>query len=174
MEPDNNQKSRLTSQIQSFRSGNRTAILVTLKELRSLGSVEILPELFDLLVTQEDEQIIAETCSLLNDLKDQDAVASLVSAIESPEYEKILPFLVGACWQNGLSYGNHVETFLEVALTGEYPAAIEAFTVIEEAIGEVDEIRREKLVKKIKSRIQDADDQKKSLLSELVKVISHY
>ena len=67
-----------------------------------------------------------------------------------------------------------MDTFVEVVLSGEYDAAIEAFTVIEEAIGDLELIERERLVSDIKSRIQDADDQKKPLLSELVQVIRDY
>ena len=165
---------RLKSQSQSLRSGNRSAIITTIKELRTTGSIAILPELIDLLAAQEDEQIIDEIRSFLNDLKDQEAAAILVESIGNPEYQKISTCLVAACWQNGLSYGAHVDAFVEVALTGDYAAAIEAFTVIEEAVGDLEKVQREKLVLTIKSRIQDAGDQKKLLLSELVKVIMNY
>ena len=172
MEEEKNDK--LRAQIQSLRSGNRSAILSTLKEFRAHGHISILPDLFDLLVEQESEEIIAEITSLLNDLKDQDGAELLSKAIANPDYMEVQAHLVAACWQNGLAYGKYVDTFLEVVITGEYSAAIEAFTVIEEAIGDLEPNQKDRMVKKIKARLKEVDDKKKPLISELVKIIERY
>ena len=174
MEPENKKENRLKLQIQSLRSGNRSAIFTTLKELRSEGDVSILPDLFDLLLDQEDEQIVGEVSSMLNDIKDKEAAPILSEAIKNPDYSKILGILVSACWQNGLSYTKYINTFVEVVISGEYDAAIEAFTVIEEAVGDLEQDERNQLVLYLKSRTNEVDEQKKPLLSELVKVISFY
>ncbi len=170
----NNTSNKLKNQIQSLRSGNRSAILSTLKELRSGGNVSILPDLFELLLDQEDEQIISSISSLLSDLKDKDAVPALAKAIDNPENSKILTILVSACWQNGLSYGKQIDTFVKVVITGEYEAAIEAFTVIEEAVGDLEQVERDQIITNLKSRIKEVDEQKKLLLSELIKVVANY
>ena len=174
MEPEEINKNRLKSHIQSLKSGNRRAILTTLKEVRAGGNVKILPGLFELLLDLEDDQIIGEITSLLNDLKNQEAASVLAEAIGNPDYEKISTMLVAACWQNGLSYRNYMETFVEVAITGDYTTAIEAFTVIEEAACDLEQGQREKLMMTLKSRIHQVDSQKKPLLMELVKVITDY
>ncbi len=172
MEEEKNDK--LRAQIQSLRSGNRSAILSTLKEFRVQGQISILPDLFDLLVEQESEEIIAEITSLLNDLKDQEGADLLSKAIANPDYREVQEHLVAACWQNGLAYGKYVDTFLEVVITGEYSAAIEAFTVIEEAAGELEPNQKDRMMKKLKARLKEVDDEKKPLISELVKVIERY
>ena len=174
MEQGLNKENRLKNQIQSLRSGNRTAILTTLKELRSDGNVSVLPDLFDLLLDQEDEEIAGEITSLLNDLKDKEAAPILSEAIRNPEYSKIMTILVSACWQNGLSYGEYIDTFVEVIISGQYEASIEAFTVIEEAVGDLEQEERDLLIKNLKSHIKDIDELKKPLLSELIKVITSY
>jgi len=172
MEEEKNDK--LRAQIQSLRSGNRSAILSTLKEFRVQGHISILPDLFDLLVEQESEEIIAEITSLLNDLKDQEGADLLSKAIANPDYREVQEHLVAACWQNGLAYGKYVDTFLEVVITGEYSAAIEAFTVIEEAAGELEPNQKDRMMKKLKARLKEVDDEKKPLISALVKVIERY
>ena len=172
MEEKSNDK--LRSQIQSLRSGNRSAILSTLKEFRVHGHISILPDLFDLLVEQENEEIVSEITLLLNDLKDQESAELISKAIANPDYLEVQTHLVAACWQNGLAYGKYIDTFVNVIITGEYSAAIEAFTVIEEAVGDLEPNRRERLVKKVKARLNEVDDQKKPLISELVKVIERY
>lgn len=174
MHTEEEKKDKERLQIQSLRSGNRTAILSTLKELRVHGKVSILPELFDLLAEQENEEIIAEITSLLNDLKDQEAAEQISRAIANPDYRAVQTQLVAACWQNGLSYGKFIATFAEVVLSGSYTAAIEAFTVIEEAIGDLEDKQRAKLVTKLKSGMLKSDEQKQALISELIKVIETY
>lgn len=173
MESDKEQK-RLARQIEALRSGNRTAILATLKELRTEGEVAVLPELFDLLLDQEDEQILLDARNILNDLKDPRAAEILARAINKKEHEEIRSVLVGACWQNGLSYGAYLEEFVKAAIDGDYMTAIEAFTVIEGAVGEVEQPRREKAMEQLRRSMAGLDDQKKILLVELVRVIENY
>jgi hypothetical protein len=174
MDPDTRKKEKLKNQITALRSGNKTAILGSLKEIRSEGDVSILSELFDLLLDQEDSQIIAEATSLLNDLKEQKAAPVLAGAINNPEYKPIVQVLVAACWQNGLSYGAYLDQFVHVAIREDYATAIEAFTVIEGVIGEVGTDQRERSIRTIEKHLPDSDDQKSSLLRELVNVISNY
>jgi len=174
MHTEEEEKDKERSLIQSLRSGNQTAILSTLKELRIHGKISILPELFDLMAAQENEEILDEVASLLNDLKDQNAAELLSRAIAHPDFRAVQTRLVAACWQNGLSYGSYIDTFVEVVLSGVYPAAIEAFTVIEEAIGDLEESQRDQVVNKLKDGMLQADDDKKALISELIKVIQAY
>jgi len=169
---DNNKKLRL--QIASLRSSNKSAIIETLKELRSEGDISVLPELFNLMLIQEDEEVKNEITSLLNDLKDKEAAEVLAEAIANPEYELIQTSLVAACWQNGLSYGKHISTFVNVVISGDYSAAIEAFTVIEEAVGDLNQEERTILVRSLKSKLKKVDEQKKALFVELVKAIESY
>jgi transcription elongation GreA/GreB family factor len=172
MDPGGNKK--LKQQIAALRSNNRSAILDTIKDLRTEGDVSILPELFNLLLIQEDSEILGEITALLNDLKEKESAEVIVDAISNPDYEKIQTVLVAACWQNGLSYGKHVSTFVDVVVSGTYSTAIEAFTVIEEAIGELEEEERVALARSLKSKVKQVEDAKKSLFVELVKTIESY
>lgn len=136
------------------------------------GDVAVLPELFNLLADQEDEQILSEIASFLCDLKENEAVPVLTEAIGNPLYASITTQLVSACWQNGLSYAAHIDTFVDVFVHGSLEAAIEAFTVIEEASVELEQDQRDRLVITLKSFAGEAGDQKKQLISELVKAVS--
>ena len=167
-------KDKLKRQISALRSSNRSVILETIKDLRSEGDVSVLPELFNLLLIQEDEEILGETSALLNDLKEQEAAEILALAIANPEFEQIQATLLAACWQNGLSYARHIPVFVEVLVKGTYPAAIEAFTVIEEAVGELEPKEREKVLADLKSKASGLDEQKKALYVEMVRVIEKY
>jgi hypothetical protein len=165
---------RLRGQVQALRSGNRITILGALREIRAKSNVTILPELFDLLLDQEDEEIIFSISSLLNDLKVQEAAPLLAEAIENPVYQPIATILVAACWQNGLSYEKHIDTFTRVAIEGEFATALEAFTVLEEAAGKLEQGDRKRLSDMIRHGLPGADEQKQLLLRELIRVIETY
>ena len=171
---DSGTKNKLKLQITALRSSNRSAILETIKDLRSDGDVSVLPELFNLLLIQEDAEIQGEISALLNDLKEQEAAEILAQAVSNPEFEQIQTRLLAACWQNGLSYAKHIPVFVKVLVSGTYPAAIEAFTVIEEAVGELEAKERDKILSDLKSKASEVDDQKKSLYAEMVRVIENY
>ena len=172
--PGEKKNERLKGQITSLHSGNRTTILDILAKIRTGSSVSILPELFDLLMVQEDEEIIRGITSLLNDLKMQEAAPVLVEAIANPEYEPIHTLLTAACWQNGLSYGEYVDTFVQAAVQGSFETTIEAITVIEEAVGDLEKEDRRRLTATIRDALATADKQKQLLLKELIKVIETY
>ena len=168
------EKAREQSFIKSLRSGNRTAILATLKDIRSSGTVTILPEVFDVLMEQEDEQIYNEAVSLINDLKSKESVPYLTDAIADAEFASIRQELVASCWQNGLSYSKHIGLFVKVALNDPYATAIEAFTVIEGCIGDVAENELQQQINYIRQHISSADPEKHLLLHELIKVMESY
>ncbi len=114
MEKETKPKDKLKGQISAIRSGNRTTVMDALKDIRGDSNIDILPELFELLLEQEDEEIMHEVSSLLNDLKLQEAAPVLAEALANPDYEPITRILASACWQNGLSYGKYAESFTNV------------------------------------------------------------
>ena len=138
MEQENDQNRELKAQITAIRSGHRASIIDTLSEIRKASNTVILPELFNLLLEQEDEVIIQEVSSLLCDLKVPEAAALLVEALDNPAYQSITRILTEACWQNGLPYGEYADTFVRLTISADYETAIEAFTVLEEAIGDLE------------------------------------
>ena len=174
METEKNDKAILKDQIKALRSGNRTTVMDVLKEIRKDSKIDILPELFDLLLEQEDEEIIHEVSSLLNDLKLQEAAPVLAEALENPDYETISRILASACWQNGLDYGKYAESFTRLIIKADLETAIEVFTVLEEAVGEIEVKEREKLVLTLKHGMLNTDEHKKLLLRELIKAIESY
>ena len=174
MEKEDKSKETLKVQIAAIRSGNRTTIMDALKEIRNDSSVDILPELFDLLLDQEDEEIIFELASILNDLKLEESAPVLAEALTNPSYKAITRILASACWQNGLSYGKYAESFTRLMITTDLETAIEIFTILEEAVGELESDERAKLVLTIKHGMSGTDDHKKLLLRELIKSIESY
>ena len=167
----------LKRQIQALRSGNRGAVLASLEEIRSSGHVSLLPVIFDLLldqVDQDDQEVLEKAAQVLNDLKAAEAAPVLARAVNREEYRPVQHLLVAACWQNGLNYGPYAEVFVKAALEGSLETCIEAFSVLEEAAGELDLAGREKLARQLRHGLPGTGEDKKALLSELIKVIDQF
>jgi hypothetical protein len=161
-------------QISILRSGNNAAILDTVREVRTIGSSAILPEIFDLLLVSESEEVISACAGLLNDLKQMESVDYLISAIKSEKYKPVRNILVSACWQNGLDYHKDAQLFADIFLHDDYIVSIEAFTVIENSIGDMEDSDIRDLTAKLKLALASAGEKKKTLISELLSVIQNY
>lgn len=161
-------------QISTLRSGNKTAILASLQEIRTKGRDSILPEIFELMLISEDDEINKSCDALLCDLKSVEAVPILISAIKDKKYQSIRNRLISSCWQNGMNYSKELLIFTNILLKEDYLTAIEAFTVIENSIGDLDDRTILKLKNSLEKGLNTADEQKKSLIKELINSIGSY
>ena len=159
---------KLKKQISDLRSGNRGVIMDALKEIREESDLSILEELFTLLLEREEEDIRVEVCSILNDLKSQEAAPVLAGALENPEYLPIARELAAACWQNGLHYGEHAPVFVKLALEAGREPTREAVTGLEEARHELGDREKQALISRLKAGITSTAPEKQALLHSLV------
>ncbi|MFZ5940674.1 MAG: hypothetical protein ACOYXB_08875 [Bacteroidota bacterium] len=169
-----NEALREKDQVSRLRSGNVTAILSTINEIRKSGKVSILPVIFEILADGPDERVYSELLRFLNDIKDKEAIPFIIDAIGNSEYVSIRKELVAACWQNNLGYSSYTGVFIEQALNGSYEVAIEAFTVIEDSIGELSQEERKKLAGAMRKKATAIDDVKQPLIQELIRMIESF
>ncbi len=174
MEQENKSGESEKKQISILRSGNSRAIIDTVEEIREGGSLSILPEVFDVLLQNEDENVIAACSSLLNDLKSEAAAEMLISAIKNERYEPIRSLLLSACWQNGLDYHKDILLFADLLIKDDYLTAIEAFTVIESNIGALEDQDIVRLLALLKANMTSINPDKKPLLETLIALIRNY
>jgi len=160
--------------IQSLRSGNSKVILETISKLRKRGSITILSEIFELMLITEDSEVKDACTNLLNDLKKVEIIPIMIEALSDKNYLAIRKYLVASCWQSGLDYHDHTEIFIDIAIDGDYANALEAFTVIEECIGQVEDNTRAAYVLKINKALENASQEKQPLLKELADMIDRF
>ncbi len=134
----------------------------------------MLQEVFELMLVTPDEEIMETCIKLLNDIKNKDAVASLADAIKDQKYVPIRKELVASCWQSGLDYHEYLGVFVDVAIESDYATTFEAFTVIEDCIGEVEEDARKKSADKLKKAEDSISKDKIPLVRELISMIERF
>lgn len=160
--------------IQSLRSGNKKVIIDTILEIRKRGRISILPEVFELMLITEDQEVMDAAIKLLNDLKKKEAIPLIIDAISDKNYQAIHKDLLASCWQSGLDYHEHIMVFINVALSSDYASAFEAFTVIEECIGEIEDSERALCVKILNKGLKKTPDDKLPLIKELIAMVERY
>ncbi len=160
--------------IQTLRSGNKKAIIDTISDLRKRGRISTLPELFELMLITEDQEIMEAAVKLLNDLKKKEVIPIMIDAIADKNYLPIQKELVASCWQCGLDYHDHIMVFINVAISGDYASTLEAFTVIEDCIGEIEDTERVRCAKKLKKGLEKTPEEKLPLIKELISMVETF
>ena len=80
--------------ITGLSSNDKDVIVKTIKFARKNANASHLIPLLNLLKETKDDAVSGEVIALLNDLKDQNTMAPLMTAIESDEYKSIRIFLL--------------------------------------------------------------------------------
>jgi hypothetical protein len=168
-------KDKYFLQIESkFQSDDEKIILHTLQTITHTGKAEIIPLLFDLLEKHQNDTIFEEVFKIMDQLKDGKSVPFIVSEIENKRSEKYRTRLITSCWQSGLDFSEHILLIVKQFVLGDFLMAIEAFSVIEENIHNVNEKMvlecKDYLIKNLKKIQPD----KKPLYIELVKLVESY
>jgi len=157
--------------ISNLRSTDSDLVLETIDKLKEAGNSLILPEIIELLHNTELPEIKKSVLNLLSELKNKESVPILMSVIKNEKYANERKELVACCWQNGLSYNAYIPVFIDLVIKEEFLVAFEAFTVIENMYGNIEEKVIEAEIIKIKDALKDAGEQKAYLLNGLLSVI---
>ncbi len=160
--------------IQSLRSGNKKVIIDTISSIRKRGKISILPEIFELMLLTEDQEVMEAAVKLLNDLKKKEVIPVMVDAIKDNNYLAIRKELLASCWQSGLDYHEHIMVFINVALKDDYASAFEAYSVIENCIGDISDSERARCVKKLNKGLEKTPKEKLPLLNELISMADRF
>jgi hypothetical protein len=157
--------------ITSLGSSDPALILTTLYEIRNSGSVKILPVLFNMVNKNTDPQIRNGILKLLSEIKSQEAVPQIADSFNKNDFGDYLPAFVAACWQSGLDFSKHLRVFAGLFIQADYISALEAFTVIEEAILNASETEIYDCIRFLRDAECMVTDEKLPLYKELRKVV---
>jgi HEAT repeat protein len=164
---DNKTRELLTN----LKSSEPEFVLRTIEQVRESGNPLVLNDLIDLLRNTRIESIKKSILNLLSELKDETSIPVLISAIRDEKYIGERKELIACCWQNGLIYNAYLSDFIDIIINEEFPAAFEAFTVIENMFGTIaDEIIEVEIIK-VTNALKNSDEEKTYLLNGLLTII---
>lgn len=155
--------------IKNLNSNNPTLIIQTLNFISNQGSSEIVDHLIDLLHKNKDQQIQAELIHILENIHDQKSVIPITNALKNSKYINERALLLSTCWKNSIKYDEFAELFTDIFIESNFEEAFDAFTVLDNLHSVSDE-NITKCILKLESSVEDANDLKKPLFSELIKI----
>jgi len=158
--------------IAGLNSPDENVVVKTIDELRTHGNIHVLPTVFKLLFSKRMETINFSLVDLINDIKDPAAVPVFMDAIRMYRGKSGFEQLVSACWQCGLDFSAHIDTFIELVIEDSYYTALEAFSVIEENVSLLSSQQRTARIELIRSRMEYLSPEKRLLVNELLSMMS--
>jgi len=168
----NTKKAKLDTQlIKDLWSENDKLVLKAIQSLRSMGNIHYLPELLSLLNQTDSETVEKELVRFLADIKDPASIPFILAGLRDPALNTARGNIVSACWQGGMDFSGELDLFIRLFVEGDYRTALECFTMIEEAVVNLEYTDMEKLRKQVLGGLEKISEEKKPLANELVKLL---
>jgi hypothetical protein len=158
--------------ISQLESHNPAAVMIAIKEIQHHGNIRMLPYLFRLMQPSTNDIIRESILMLIGEIKTQDAVPVIVSALEQADRGTDFNRLVAACWQSSLDFSDHTTAFIRIFLEGDYQTAVEAFSVIEESVMNASKGVQKTCLQLLEKSAQQVSEEKYLLYRELVKIVA--
>ena len=164
---------KINKLITGLQSDKETLIINAIRQLYTDGTVELLPDLFKLYFITKSEIIRREILELLNNLKDNNACSYLVDAVNTYKGQEYFDQIISSCWQSGLDYSQFLKVFIDLVLEQDLFTAVEAFSVVEGNVPDLNPPDREKLAHYIRSKLGIITEDRKNLVKEMLNVVQN-
>jgi hypothetical protein len=158
--------------IEKLFSASDREVLSVIREIRTHGNPGLIPALISLYGSTDSPAVLLAIVSLVRDLKSQPAVPRLFPALEEVADPGRKRDLVAACWQSGLDFSDHLDAFLRIFTAGDYLTALEAFTVVENSLPNLqDRSLLQEHIDWLKEHAPEDADEKRALYQALLSLM---
>ncbi|MEW5847009.1 MAG: hypothetical protein AB1777_12200 [Bacteroidota bacterium] len=155
----------------SIESSSDEAIIGLLADLRESGEDYMLSTIINLLFSSRSENLKNEVVNFLVDLKNKSSIVPIIEAIKQNKRSNDIHRLVSVCWQSRLDFTPYIDIFVDIMEHGDYEACLEAFTVIENMVENLNPEQLSDLKKKI-GTAKSENPEAQPLIMELEKVLN--
>jgi len=133
------------------------------------GAIGLLIFYFD---KSDDPHLRRVIEGFMNDIKDKECREEVIAELRKPWKNETLAMIASSCWQSGLDYSAYPSDFLKVFMEGDYSAALESFTVIEEFAHEIKPTQRSEMIDLLKNSTVSTRADKNALTAEMIAILS--
>jgi hypothetical protein len=167
------EKRKLNTEIvRRLRSDKLSLVIPVLNHLRqSTRSAAYLPEVINLLNETHNEEIRRELSQFLSNIKNPGAIPHIIDALRNDQYKPIWNIITSACWQSGLDYSENLDTFIKMLLDEDYMTALEAFSVIEQSLPNLEDIKLEHYRQHLTEGLGKVTKEKAPLVREIIRIM---
>lgn len=160
--------------LRKLKSSNEKLISETIIELRDTGHVGYLDDIFKAYQKGFNEETKTIYAKFISDIKSKDASNYIANFISDLTDENDIALYTSSCWQSSLDFANNINLFTDLFIKYNYQVAIEAFTVIENCMHNIDQELIKDQIDKLKKSLSTIQEEKKLLMAELIKVFQSF
>ena len=143
-----------------------------LKKVEKMGDHSFIHPLLHVLMENENENIQDKISKMLSELKVSKAEDELLSALEDEVFIKIHGQILSFIWNSGFQPADHIATITQVAIQGDYMAALEALTLLDNIDGPFQEEHiMESTIELRNYLMENSDSDKKDLLVAMLNLL---
>jgi hypothetical protein len=153
---------------------NDEQVISLIQDFRENGELFIVSPLIEMLYSKRGQVLKNSILDFIADIKNQDAVSIISQSIQKHMGDKNTSGLISACWQSNLDFSNEIPIFIDILCNADYQSSFDAFTVIENSIGNVSTEQIGLYITTIESRLKATPLDKKSLLTEMIVTLENF
>ncbi|MGV3638018.1 MAG: hypothetical protein ACO1NQ_10305 [Flavobacteriales bacterium] len=157
----------------SLLSKDDEEVLAAITRIGKEGDARAIRPLLMTLATNPSPSVQQRISALLFEVKAPQADVALLSALEDPEFAGIRSAILSTFWNAGIDVRQHLNVFVDIALTGTSAESFECLTVIENQEIWPEKDARAALKRAEKAAASEGDPYKASILHDLANVLKY-
>jgi len=160
--------------IDSVIAINDEQVISLIQDFRENGELFIVQPLIEMLYSNRGQVLKNSILEFLRDIKNQDAVTVITQSIQKHIGDKNTTSLISICWQSNLDFSSELPVFIDILCNGDFLTSFEAFTVIENSVGNLSPKDIDLHISSIKSKSKGINAEKQSLVKEMIEIMEKF
>lgn len=166
-------KQKSTEELQkNLFSKNEDVVLKTIDEIRNIGNLTIIPLLFDLLATENSDNIQNSIINCLADIKDNLAEPIFIDALNDTKYSKIKNHILYCMWQSTIDYSEYASKIIGIICNDSLETIIEATTVLDNIAPNINKRDRDFYIERLSAAAKENVSPIKDLILQSAKILA--
>lgn len=161
-------KQRMDLVFASLLSDDDAAVLTALTRIEDQGDARAIHPLLTALTKNKTPAVQQRITSMLYQVKAADAVPTLLAALDDDKLRSVRHTVLATFWNAGLDVRDHLDRFIDLAITGDAQECFECLTVIENQEIWPEKAARLGLVRVRKAAEGEKDDYKGAMLRDII------
>lgn len=167
---DKKKDQKLKLILADLNSGDDKKVAKAIKSLESKGNASVIKPLADALVSGVSGKNNSAIIELFSSLKDTSTIVEVMDVLDDEKYLSIRQPILSTIWNTQVDFSGYIDSFVEIATTGDFMEAVECLTIIENLEGPFEELDILECQLHLKNYMESnppKDDQKAFILSEI-------
>jgi len=160
--------------VDNLISNSDEQVISIIQNFRENGELFIIQPLIEMIYSNRSETLKEAIVEFISDIRNPVVVEIITRSIQKNIGNQNTAGLVTACWQSNLDFSRELPLFIDILCSSDYQTSLEAFTVIENSISNLNKKEIDLYIATIESKLKDTPIEKQSLLTEMIVTLENF